>query len=188
MATRSKKTKTRAKRRPAKARAKARTTRGGARKPPAPRRAKARRGRHRASVTPFTRVTGIGGIFFRSDDPGVLMEWYRKHLGIPSDAFGGWAFQWRDKRRSQRIGYTVFSPFKKDTTYFDPSEKSFMFNFRVADLRALLAQLRREGIHVVDEIQELPYGKFGWIIDPEGNKIELWEPPDVDDPFSENQA
>lgn len=147
---------------------------------------KATRGPHRASVTPLVRVTGIGGFFFRSDDPKQLMEWYRKHLGIQAGAFGGWAFQWREKRRSQRIGYTVFSPFEKDSSYFDPSEKAFMFNFRVANLKALLALLRREGVHVVDDVQDLPYGKFGWIIDPEGNKIELWEPPDNDDPFGED--
>ena len=150
--------------------------------------AKKERAGRRASVTPLVRVTGLGGVFFRSDDPKKLMGWYRKHLGIKAGAFGGWAFQWREKRRSERIGYTVFSPFEKDSPYFDPSEKSFMFNFRVADLHALIAQLRREGSHVIDDVQELPYGKFGWIIGPDGNKIELWEPPDVDDPFGEDGA
>jgi len=149
---------------------------------PAPPRKPARAG-HRASVTPLRRVTGIGGFFFRSEDPGQLMTWYHKHLGIKPDPFGGWAFKWREKRRTQRVGYTVFSPFKQDTNYFEPSEKQFMFNFRVADLHALLTQLRREGVHVIDKIEDTPYGRFGWIIDPEGNKIELWEPPDVDDPF-----
>jgi predicted enzyme related to lactoylglutathione lyase len=142
----------------------------------------------RANVTPLVRVTGLGGVFFRSEDPKKLMGWYRKHLGIKAGAFGGWAFQWREKRRSERIGYTVFSPFAKDSPYFDPSEKPFMFNFRVADLHALIAQLRREGIHVLDDVQELPYGKFGWIIDPDGNKIELWEPSDVDDPFDQSEV
>jgi predicted enzyme related to lactoylglutathione lyase len=112
------------------------------------------------------------------------MEWYRKRLGIEPDSYGGWSFQWREKRRPQRIGLTVWSPFAKDTTYLDPSELPYMFNFRVADLHALLAQLRREGVHVIDKVEEYPYGKFGWIIDPEGRKIELWEPPDVDDPFA----
>jgi predicted enzyme related to lactoylglutathione lyase len=130
------------------------------------------------------RVTGIGGMFFKSNDPKKLMEWYRKHLAIEVDTYGGWSFRWREMRRSQRIGCTVFSPFEKATNYFDPSEQPYMFNFRVADLKALLAQLRREGVHVIDEIQEYPYGKFGWIIDPEGRKIELWEPADVDDPFA----
>jgi len=140
--------------------------------------------RPRATVTPVVRVTGIGGIFFKSGDPGKLMAWYRKHLGIEADSYGGWSFQWREKRCSQRIGYTVFSPFQQDTGYFDPSEAPYMFNFRVADLKSLLAQLRREGVHVIDEVQEFPYGKFGWIVDPEGRKIELWEPPDNDDPFA----
>lgn len=145
---------------------------------------KAATARPRASVTPLVRVTGIGGIFFKSDDPKVLMAWYQKHLGIKADSYGGWSFQWREKRRAQRIGYTVFSPFKTDTPYFDPSEAPYMFNFRVENLHALLAQLRREGVHVLDRVEEFPYGKFGWIIDPEGRKIELWEPPDNDDPFA----
>lgn len=140
--------------------------------------------RARASVTPLVRVTGIGGIFFKAADPKQLMNWYRKHLGIEVDSYGGWSFQWREKRRSQRIGYTVFSPFEKTSNYFDPSEQPYMFNFRVADLKSLLSQLRREGVHVIDEVQEFSFGKFGWIIDPEGRKIELWEPPDSDDPFA----
>lgn len=140
--------------------------------------------RSRASVTPLVRVTGVGGVFFKSGDPRKLMQWYRKHLGIEADAYGGWSFQWREKRRPQRIGVTVWSPFEKATDYFDPSEQPYMFNFRVADLKSLLAQLRREGVHVIDKVEEFPYGKFGWIIDPEGRKIELWEPPDADDPFA----
>lgn len=140
--------------------------------------------RARANVTPLVRATGIGGVFFKSADARKLAQWYRKHLGIETDAQGAWPFQWRDKHRPQRIGYTVWSPFEKDTSYFDPSEQPYMFNFRVADLKTLLVQLRREGVHVVGEIQELPYGKFGWVIDPEGRKVELWEPPDDDDPFA----
>jgi predicted enzyme related to lactoylglutathione lyase len=139
-------------------------------------------------VTPLVRVTGIGGFFFKSGDPATLMAWYRKYLGIEADPYGGWSFRWRERLRAQRIGCTVFSPFKRDTDYFDPSEAPYMFNFRVADLKGLLAQLRREGVHVLDEVQEFPYGKFGWIIDPEGRKIELWEPPDTDDPFAESEA
>ncbi len=134
------------------------------------------------------RVTGIGGVFFKTGDPPALMAWYRKHLGIKPDAYGGWSFKWRERRRPQRIGTTVFSPFAHDTAYFDPSEQPYMFNFRVADLRSLLTQLRREGVHVVGDVQEFTYGKFGWIIDPEGRKIELWEPPDTDDPFADHEA
>ncbi len=143
-------------------------------------------GKPRANVTPLKRVTGIGGIFFKSEDPGALMDWYRRHLGIEIDSSGGWSFTWREKSRSRRIGYTVFSPFKRSTDYFEPSEQPYMFNFRVADLNALLKALRRAGVHVIDKVEEYPFGKFGWIIDPEGRKIELWEPADVDDPFDGN--
>lgn len=131
------------------------------------------------------RVTGIGGIFFKSESPEKLMAWYKEHLGIVADEYGGWSFKWLEKEEPQRTGVTVFSPFKQDTTYFDPGKAPYMFNFRVADLRALLAQLKSEGVQVIGEVQEFPYGKFGWIIDPEGRKIELWQPPDVDDPFEE---
>lgn len=155
-----------------------------ARKADARRATKSKTGRARATVTPLVRVTGLGGMFFKAGDPAKLVAWYRKHLGIEFDAYGGWSFEWRDKRRPQRIGTTVFSPFAGDTKYFEPSEQSYMFNFRVADLKSLLAQLRREGVHVIGEVQEFPYGKFGWIIDPEGRKIELWEPADADDPFA----
>lgn len=139
--------------------------------------------RKRATVTPLARVTGIGGLFFKSDDPKKLMDWYRQHLGIETDASGGWMFAWREKRKPHRVGFTVFSPFERATDYFEPSEQPYMFNFRVADLHGLLKALRRAGVHVLDKVEEYPYGKFGWIIDPEGRKIELWEPPDVDDPF-----
>jgi predicted enzyme related to lactoylglutathione lyase len=142
--------------------------------------------RHRATVSPLVRVTGIGGIFFKSDDPAALMEWYRKHLGIEPNAAGACAFAWREKRDSTRIGYTVFSPFDRATDYFEPSEQPYMVNFRVADLNGLLKTLRRAGVHVVNRVEEYPHGRFGWIIDPEGRKIELWEPPDVDDPFESN--
>jgi predicted enzyme related to lactoylglutathione lyase len=140
--------------------------------------------RPRATVTPLARVTGIGGFFFKSDDPEKLMEWYRRHLGVETDSSGGWTHQWREKRNPEKIGHTVFSPFQRDTTYFEPSEQPYMFNFRVADLHALLKALRRAGVHVIDKVEEYPYGKFGWIVDPEGRKIELWEPPaDENDPF-----
>lgn len=122
------------------------------------------------------RVTGIGGAFFRAEDPGKLAAWYEKHLGIP---FGGnpyAVFEWGDAG-----GSTVFSVFPADTDYFEPSEKQFMFNFRVEDLHGLLKVLREEGVEVVDRTEEYPYGKFGWIIDPEGNKVELWEPAGEED-------
>lgn len=123
------------------------------------------------------RVTGIGGVFFKSDDPKKTYEWYGKHLGINCNEYGT-VFEWRDKEDKENIGSTSWSVFKKDSTYFDPSEKPFMFNYRVENLVDLLKILQEEGVTIVGEMQEFSYGKFGWILDPEGNKIELWEPID----------
>lgn len=125
------------------------------------------------------RVTGIGGIFFKSEDVGKLKEWYRKHLGFDITEWGC-SFRWKDPNDpdAKVSGRTEWSPFKADTTYFQPSEKPFMFNYRVENLVALLAELKKEGVQIVGEMQEFPYGKFGWVMDPEGNKIELWEPID----------
>ncbi len=124
------------------------------------------------------RVTGIGGIFFKSQDPKKLKGWYQEHLGITPDAEGYIHFEWREKDDSDRVGYTVWGPFPHDTDYFNPSAKPFMVNFRVADLKALLEQLRKEGVQVDDKVEEYDFGKFGWIMDPEGNRVELWEPPE----------
>ena len=125
------------------------------------------------------RVTGLGGVFFKSESPKTLMAWYKEHLGIESEEWGGSIFKWLEKEAPQREGVTVFSPFKDDTTYFEPARVPYMFNFRVADLDALLAQLKKEGVEVVGDVQADPsLGKFGWILDPEGRKIELWQPPD----------
>ncbi|HTE32378.1 MAG TPA: VOC family protein [Chryseolinea sp.] len=125
------------------------------------------------------RVTGIGGIFFKCEDPKALTAWYGQHLGLDVTQWGS-TFQWKDllKPDAKVPARTEWSPFPKDTTYFSPSEKQFMFNYRVEDLVALLEELRKEGVVVVGEMQEFSYGKFGWIMDPEGNKIELWEPKD----------
>jgi predicted enzyme related to lactoylglutathione lyase len=123
------------------------------------------------------RVTGIGGFFFKSKTPKELMAWYKEHLGIDADPYGGWTFEWLEKDHPARVGQTVFNPFKADTDYFAPSNEPYMFNLRVDDLHALIAQLRREGVQVVGEVQDSEYGKFGWVVDPEGRKIELWEPP-----------
>ena len=128
------------------------------------------------------RVTGIGGIFFKSQDPKQLKDWYRQHLGIESDDYGA-TFQWRDENDPQQIGNTVWSPFPQDTKYFNPSTAPFMINYRVADLEGLLAALREEGVTVEDKIENYDYGRFAWITDPEGNRIELWEPST--DPKSE---
>jgi predicted enzyme related to lactoylglutathione lyase len=123
------------------------------------------------------RVTGIGGIFFKAQDPQALGAWYRQHLGIGVEEWGGAAFRWATPDNPTGTGTTVWSPFKADTTYFAPSTASFMINYRVDDLHALLAQLRAEGCQVDDKVEESEYGKFGWVFDPEGNKIELWQAP-----------
>ena len=123
------------------------------------------------------RVTGIGGIFFKSKDPKATTAWYSKHLGFTVADDGGVLFETKNPGTG-KTAYTVWSPFKETTEYFKPSEKQFMFNFRVENLEALLEELKKEGVQVVGEIEEYSYGKFGWIVDPEGNKIELWEPVD----------
>jgi len=129
------------------------------------------------------RVTGIGGVFFKSTDPKQLMAWYREHLGIDCQEWGA-AFLWRERERSSKQGYTVWSPFKDDTDYFDPSDRPFMVNYRVADMDGLLEALESEGVAIVGQVQQEPNGKFAWIMDPEGNKVELWEPVDPDsDPY-----
>lgn len=121
------------------------------------------------------RVTGIGGIFFKSENPNETKDWYKNHLGLNTDDYGC-TFWWKDNDGNEAS--TQWSPFKKDTNYFEPSKKEFMMNFRVHDLKALLEVLKDEGVSVIGEIEEYDYGKFGWILDPEGNKIELWEPID----------
>ena len=121
------------------------------------------------------RVTGIGGIFFKSADPKALGIWYRDHLGLDLTDWGGVVFRWGGADGAQ--GVTVWSPFAENTDYMAPGTASFMINFRVADLGALLDALRAEGCNVLDRTETSEQGKFGWVIDPEGNKIELWEPP-----------
>ena len=121
------------------------------------------------------RVTGIGGIFFKSENPNETKDWYKNHLGLNTDDYGC-TFWWKDNDGNDAS--TQWSPFKKDTNYFEPSQKDFMMNFRVHDLKGLLKVLKEEGVTIVGEIQEFEYGKFGWILDPDGNKVELWEPID----------
>ena len=121
------------------------------------------------------RVTGIGGIFFQSPDPKRLGAWYREHLGLDVTDWGGVVFQWGGP--DSPPGTTLWSPFAEDTDYMAPSTAPFMVNFRVADLDALLAALREEGCEVLDKREDSEHGRFGWVIDPDGNKIELWEPP-----------
>lgn len=132
----------------------------------------------------MTRVTGIGGVFFKSGNPKETLAWYRTHLGIESDEWGGTAFQWRDKAQPDEIGYTVWSAFPESSKHFGPGDQRFMFNFRVADLTALMAALKAGGVEAVGEIEDHPNGKFAWIIDPEGRKVELWEPvASAEDPY-----
>ncbi len=121
------------------------------------------------------RVTGIGGIFFKTENPDATKNWYNKHLGFNTDDWGC-TFWWKDKDGNKCS--TQWSPFKKDSKYFEPSKKDFMFNYRVENLVELLEALKKEGITVIGKIEEFDYGKFGWILDLDGNKIELWEPKD----------
>lgn len=122
------------------------------------------------------RVTGIGGVFFKARDPKALAEWYQRHLGLAVEPWGGAALRWADDPGAA-TGTTVWSPFPAETTYFAPSQAPFMINYRVADLHAVVAALRAEGCQVDEKVEESEYGKFGWVVDPEGNKLELWQPP-----------
>jgi len=123
------------------------------------------------------RVTGIGGIFFKAKDPKALGVWYREHLGIDVEEWGGASFRWKGPDNPEGVGTTVWSLFGADTNHFAPSSAPFMINYRVDDLHALLAALRAEGVAVDEKVEESEFGKFGWVIDPEGNKVELWQPP-----------
>lgn len=123
------------------------------------------------------RVTGIGGIFFTARDAAALREWYGKHLGIDVQDWGGAAFTWTDSEGNATKGTTIWSIGNADGNSFAPSTSPFMVNYRVADLHALVKTLREEGCNVLDKVDESEYGKFARVIDPEGNKVELWEPP-----------
>jgi predicted enzyme related to lactoylglutathione lyase len=123
------------------------------------------------------RVTGIGGIFFNAKDPVALRAWYKQHLGIDVQSWGGAAFTWADADGNALKGTTAWSIGAADGTHFAPSTSSFMVNYRVADLDALLVALRDEGCNVLEKTDDSEYGKFGWVMDPEGNKVELWQPP-----------
>jgi predicted enzyme related to lactoylglutathione lyase len=123
------------------------------------------------------KVTGIGGIFFKCQNPDNMKSWYSQHLGMTTDQYGS-MFESRNVNNPEEINYLQWSTFKEDTDYFKPSEKQYMINYRVENMEALVEQLKQEGITVVDEIEEFEYGKFVHIMDPEGNKLELWEPVD----------
>jgi predicted enzyme related to lactoylglutathione lyase len=124
------------------------------------------------------KVTGIGGIFFKCKDPRKMNEWYKTHLGLITNQYGA-VFEWKQAGDSTKKGFTTWSPFKESTKYFDPSTKDFMINYRVENLEALVEELKKEAVTVVDKIETYDYGKFVHILDMEGNKIELWEPNDI---------
>ena len=123
------------------------------------------------------RVTGIGGIFFSAKDPVALRAWYKRHLGIDVQDWGGASFDWADADGNPVKGTTAWLIGKDDGKHFAPSRSSFMVNYRVDDLDALLEALRDEGCEVLDKTEDSDFGKFGWVMDPEGNKVELWQPP-----------
>jgi len=123
------------------------------------------------------RVVGIGGIFFKAKNTKALASWYKTHLGVPiDDSFGGYTFNWNNNTERPSKGYTIWSPFKSNTDYLEPSEKDFMFNFIVDDLKALVEVPKSEEINLIGDIEDTEFGLFTWILDPEGNKVELWEP------------
>ncbi|WP_372649483.1 VOC family protein [Draconibacterium sp.] len=123
------------------------------------------------------KVTGIGGIFFKTKNPEQMKEWYNKNLGLVTNEYGS-VFEFRKSDTPDEKAYSVWSPFKEDTDYFEPSEKEFMINYRVENIEKLVAELREAGVTICDEIETYEYGKFVHIMDPENNKIELWEPVD----------
>lgn len=123
------------------------------------------------------RVTGIGGIFFKCKDPKATTEWYKKHLGLDTNPYGA-SFEWYSEPDSSKKAQTQWTPFSEASKYFEPSTKDFMINYRVENLVALVEELKKEGVTIVDKIETYDYGKFVHIMDGEGNKIQLWEPID----------
>ncbi len=123
----------------------------------------------------MTRVTGIGGIFFKCNEPDKIKEWYKTHLGLNVTPYGT-MFEWREDADPEKKGFTLWTPFKESTKYFDPSTRDFMINYRVENLEAVVEELKKEGITLLDNIEDSEYGKFVHLLDPEGNKIELYEP------------
>jgi predicted enzyme related to lactoylglutathione lyase len=128
-------------------------------------------------TTSKPRVTGIGGIFFKCSDTKKVKEWYQKNLGINTNQYGS-VFEWYQGADSTKKGFSQWSPFSEKTTYFLPSTKEFMINYRVNNLDALVTEMKKNGVNVLDTMQVFDYGKFVHVLDPEGNKIELWEPND----------
>jgi predicted enzyme related to lactoylglutathione lyase len=131
------------------------------------------------SQSPIKKVTGIGGFFFKCKDPKKVREWYKIHLGLNTNTYGA-VFEWRQGADTTKKGFTQWSPFSEKTKYFEPSTKDFMINYRVENLEALIDQLRKDSVTITDKIETADYGKFIHILDIEGNKIELWEPNDIE--------
>jgi predicted enzyme related to lactoylglutathione lyase len=131
---------------------------------------------NRGGQKDVSRVTGIGGVFLKAKDPPMLRAWYKKHLGIDVQEWGGAKFRWVDGSGHPIAGNTAW--YVGDGKNFAPSTASFMVNYRVSDLYGLLAALRAEGCDVLEKTEESEYGRFGWVMDPEGNKVELWQPPE----------
>lgn len=125
------------------------------------------------------KVTGIGGIFFKCKDPQKMKDWYNQNLGLKTNEFGA-VFEWYQGADNTKKGFTAWSPFDEKTKYFEPSKSDFMINYRVENLEALVDELQKSGVTIVDTIQSYEYGKFVHILDPEGNNIELWEPNDTE--------
>ena len=130
-------------------------------------------------IPKMTRVTSIGGIFFKCKDPNKMREWYKTHLGLNTNKYGT-VFEWRQAADSSKKGFSQWSPFTEKTKYFEPSTKEFMINYRVENLEALVKELKKEEVTITDTIETVDYGKFVHIMDIEGNKIELWEPNDIE--------
>ena len=126
------------------------------------------------------KVTGLGGVFFKCDNPQLMNEWYAKNLGLPTSEYGA-TFEWSEADDPSKKGSTSWSTFPQDTKYFNPSAKPFMINYRVENIVSLVEELRKDNVTIIDEIAEYDYGKFVHILDPEGNIIELWEPVEESD-------
>ncbi len=123
------------------------------------------------------KITGIGGVFFKCKDPSAMRDWYNKSFGMTADHYG-MPFVWKKPENPEKNGYTAWNPFEDKSDYFEPSKQKYMINYRVENLEELLEDLKKQGVTVLGEIQKEDYGQFGWVLDPEGNKIELWEPND----------
>ncbi|MBT3252332.1 MAG: VOC family protein [Candidatus Marinimicrobia bacterium] len=130
------------------------------------------------------KITGIGGIFFKSSNPEKIKNWYADHLGFNTDEYGV-MFKFRKDENPQKTAYLQWSPFNNNTEYFKPSEKEFMINYRVENIDGLVENLIEKGVDLIGKVQSFEYGKFAHIMDPEGNKIELWEP--IDDSFDSEE-